>query len=244
MDSNSNSTGLIDSHYFGVALVAARMSRGISQSRLGILAACNVTSLRKIEKGMVQPGVSTAIRLVAATGESVGAFFQKLAEDSALSSLHGTAAPGSSCASPHEDDAAERTCDGTLMDRSGRKGRAGKNVCSVGNGDPQKVKALSARCSGKYASGMASPRRLSPTPLNTTSAICSTWKRGVRSRASWSLWRWYALRDAMCAGSSAPWLDSPRSPAHTFPRQTTLGRDAFRGSLLSIIVLKICQDFV
>ena len=123
MDSNSNSTGLIDSHYFGVALVAARMSRGISQSRLGILAACNVTSLRKIEKGMVQPGVSTAIRLVAATGESVGAFFQKLAEDSALSSLHGTAAPGSSCASPHEDDAAERTCDGTLMDRSGRKGR-------------------------------------------------------------------------------------------------------------------------
>ena len=142
MDSNSNSTGLIDSHYFGVALVAARMSRGISQSRLGFLAACNVTSLRKIEKGMVQPGVSTAIRLVAATGESVGAFFQKLAEDSALSSLHGTAAPGSSCASPHEDDAAERTCDGTLMDRSGRKGRAGKNVCSVGNGDPQKVKAL------------------------------------------------------------------------------------------------------
>ncbi len=142
MDSNSNSTGLIDSHYFGVALVAARMSRGISQSRLGILAACNVTSLRKIEKGMVQPGVSTAIRLVAATGESVGAFFQKLAEDSALSSLHGTAAPGSSCASPHEDDAAERTCDGTLMDRSGRKGRAGKNVCSVENGDPQKVKAL------------------------------------------------------------------------------------------------------
>ena len=239
MDSNSNSTGLIDSHYFGVALVAARMSRGISQSRLGILAACNVTSLRKIEKGMVQPGVSTAIRLVAATGESVGAFFQKLAEDSALSSLHGTAAPGSSCASPHEDDAAERTCDGTLMDRSGRKGRAGKNVCSVGNGDPQKVKALFGPLF----------RKVRERHGVTQKAVANAAQYNLRNlfnveAGSQELWRWYALRDAMCAGSSAPWLDSPRSPAHTFPRQTTLGRDAFRGSLLSIIVLKICQDFV
>ena len=40
----------------------------------------NVTNLRKIEKGKVQPGVMLAVRLVAATGANVGEFFQKLAE--------------------------------------------------------------------------------------------------------------------------------------------------------------------
>lgn len=125
MDSNSNSTALIDSHYFGVALVAARTSHGLSQSRLGILAACNVTSLRRIEKGLVQPGVSLAVRLVAATGESVGGFFQKLAEDSALL-LPGAAACGATCG----------------LECSSEIGSENRPGGSSGNGDPPKAKAI------------------------------------------------------------------------------------------------------
>lgn len=78
MDSSKN---LNISCPFGPALVESRNSYGISQSRLSILAACNVTNLRKIEKGTMQPGVSMAVRLVAAIGTDVGDFFQKLAED-------------------------------------------------------------------------------------------------------------------------------------------------------------------
>jgi transcriptional regulator with XRE-family HTH domain len=64
---------------FGAALVEQRTKQGLSQSRLSILAEVNVTNLRKIEKGTMQPGVTIALRLVSATGADVGDFFQNLA---------------------------------------------------------------------------------------------------------------------------------------------------------------------
>lgn len=79
---------------FGPALIELRTMRGISQSRLSIMAECNVTNLRKIEKGSMQPGVSMAVRLVAATGTDVGDFFQKLAEDNGLLPLPGASGSG------------------------------------------------------------------------------------------------------------------------------------------------------
>ena len=69
---------------FGVALVKLRKEKGLSQSRLNILGELNVTSLRKIEKGQMQPGISIAVRLVIATGADIGDFFKQLAESENL----------------------------------------------------------------------------------------------------------------------------------------------------------------
>jgi len=78
---------------FGPALVEVRKLHNISQSGLSILAKFNVTNLRKIEKGVMQPGVSIAVRLVAATGADVGNFFQGFAEDNGL--IPSSGVPGS-----------------------------------------------------------------------------------------------------------------------------------------------------
>ena len=43
-----------------------------------------MTNLRRIEKGTMQPGVTIALRLVAATGADVGDFFQNLARNNGL----------------------------------------------------------------------------------------------------------------------------------------------------------------
>ena len=69
---------------FGIALVKLRKEKGLSQSRLNILGELNVTSLRKIEKGQMQPGISIAVRLVIATGADIGDFFTQLAESENL----------------------------------------------------------------------------------------------------------------------------------------------------------------
>ena len=69
---------------FGPTLVERREKVGMSQSRLSIVGAINATQLRTIEKGASQPGVGTAIRLVAALDDDVGVFFQALATSAGL----------------------------------------------------------------------------------------------------------------------------------------------------------------
>jgi len=69
---------------FGAALVELRKEKGLSQSRLNILSELNETSLRKIEKGQMQPGISIAVRLVLATGTDIGNFFKQFAETEGL----------------------------------------------------------------------------------------------------------------------------------------------------------------
>ena len=66
---------------FGLALVALRTQKSISQSQFSILAKNNATNLRRIEKGTEQPSITKAMNLVAALDVNCGAFFRKLAED-------------------------------------------------------------------------------------------------------------------------------------------------------------------
>lgn len=66
---------------FGLALVALRTQKSISQSQFSILAKNNVTDLRRIEKGTEQPSITKAMHLVAALDVNCGTFFRKLAED-------------------------------------------------------------------------------------------------------------------------------------------------------------------
>lgn len=69
---------------FGLALVQLRKEKEISQSRLSILGEFNVTNLRRVEKGLMQPGISIAVRLVLATGTDIDIFFNQLAEKEKL----------------------------------------------------------------------------------------------------------------------------------------------------------------
>ena len=64
---------------FGPHLFALRKSKNISQWQLAVLSQYNVTNLRKIEKGLTQPGIMLAMRLVALTGADVALFFEDLA---------------------------------------------------------------------------------------------------------------------------------------------------------------------
>lgn len=74
---------------FGLALAEARKQAGISQSRLGMLAECNLSNLRLIEKGEIQAGVTTALRLLCPLNVKVDIFFDQLAEKSGILSAQG-----------------------------------------------------------------------------------------------------------------------------------------------------------
>lgn len=67
---------------FGPAFVELRTARQLTQWHVSATARYHVTNLSKVEKGLHQPGVMLAVRLVAVTGADVGEFFQRLWEQS------------------------------------------------------------------------------------------------------------------------------------------------------------------
>ena len=71
-----------DCRLFGRKLAEIRNQAGISQSRLGMLAECNLSNLRLIEKDEIQAGVTTALRLLWPLNVDVCLFFDQLAEKS------------------------------------------------------------------------------------------------------------------------------------------------------------------
>lgn len=63
---------------FGTVFVRARTERNITQWHVAASAGYHVTNLSKVEKGLYQPGVNLALRLVQALGVDAGIFFETL----------------------------------------------------------------------------------------------------------------------------------------------------------------------
>ena len=62
---------------FGPAFLRVRSTR-VTQWHVAATAGYHVTNLSKIEKGLYQPGIGLALRLLQALGVDVGEFFQGL----------------------------------------------------------------------------------------------------------------------------------------------------------------------
>lgn len=78
---------------FGLAFVSARNERNITQWHVAANAGYHVTNLCKIEKGLYQPGVNLALRLLSVLGVDTGAFFEQLwwsSQDVAPAPLRGS----------------------------------------------------------------------------------------------------------------------------------------------------------
>lgn len=67
-----------------IKLVCARKNAELSQWQLAVRADCNVTHVRRVEKGDTNPGIMLAIRLVSALNLPVGEFFKELAHKANL----------------------------------------------------------------------------------------------------------------------------------------------------------------
>lgn len=63
---------------FGNALEQARIDGGLSKRKFAATAGYELRGIQKILKGEREPGVLLALRLVSATGQNVGEFFEKL----------------------------------------------------------------------------------------------------------------------------------------------------------------------
>ncbi len=64
---------------FGIALQKCRQERDISLSRLSIRGEIVVSNLRSIERGLVQPSISVAMRLLTAMNIDIPTFFKEFA---------------------------------------------------------------------------------------------------------------------------------------------------------------------
>lgn len=65
---------------FGPLLAQARKARGVSQTAMAKTAKYNLRNVNAVEKGRQEPGVMSALSLVAATGVDIREFFNRLSE--------------------------------------------------------------------------------------------------------------------------------------------------------------------
>ncbi len=65
---------------FGPLLLQVRLHNGVSQRSIAELSGYNLRNMGKVEKGQQEPGIMTALEMVAAAGGEVGAFFRILQE--------------------------------------------------------------------------------------------------------------------------------------------------------------------
>ena len=68
---------------FGPLLVQARLAVGMSQTAMAKSAGYNLRNVNAVEKGQQEPGVMSALALVAATGVDIREFFDQLHHASA-----------------------------------------------------------------------------------------------------------------------------------------------------------------
>lgn len=69
---------------FGPLLAQARVAGGVSQTAMAKTAKYNLRNVNAVEKGRQEPGVMSALALVAATGVGIRDFFNSLCEFSGL----------------------------------------------------------------------------------------------------------------------------------------------------------------
>ncbi|MBB5144328.1 helix-turn-helix domain-containing protein [Desulfovibrio intestinalis] len=69
---------------FGPLLAQARVAGGVSQTAMAKTAKYNLRNVNAVEKGRQEPGVMSALALVAATGVGIRDFFNSLSEFSGL----------------------------------------------------------------------------------------------------------------------------------------------------------------
>lgn len=65
---------------FGPLLLQVRLHNGVSQRSIADLSGYNLRNMGKVEKGQQEPGIMTALGMVAAARGEVGAFFRLLKE--------------------------------------------------------------------------------------------------------------------------------------------------------------------
>lgn len=65
---------------FGPLLLQVRLHNGVPQRQIAEIAGYNLRNMGKVEKGQQEPGIMTALDMVAAAGGEVGAFFAVLRE--------------------------------------------------------------------------------------------------------------------------------------------------------------------
>ena len=68
---------------FGPLLTQARLAVGMSQTAMAKSAGYNLRNVNAVEKGQQEPGVMSALALVAATGVDIRGFFDQLHQTSA-----------------------------------------------------------------------------------------------------------------------------------------------------------------
>lgn len=71
---------------FGPLLTQARLAGGVSQTAMAKQAGYNLRNVNAVEKGRQEPGVVSALCLVAATGADIRSFFHHLHEFSTIPS--------------------------------------------------------------------------------------------------------------------------------------------------------------
>lgn len=71
------------SRFFGAGLAALRLRRNISQWTLAVRIPYHIRNIQRIEKGLSQPGVSLALKLLQALDVRPGDFLSALAEEHA-----------------------------------------------------------------------------------------------------------------------------------------------------------------
>lgn len=69
---------------FGPLLAQARLAVGMSQTAMAKSAGYNLRNVNAVEKGQQEPGVMSALALVAATGVDIREFFDQLHQVSAV----------------------------------------------------------------------------------------------------------------------------------------------------------------
>lgn len=63
---------------FGPLLLQARLATGVTQKAVALASGYNLRNMNTVEKGGQEPGVTTALYMVAATGVDVGGFWTQL----------------------------------------------------------------------------------------------------------------------------------------------------------------------
>ena len=69
--------------FFAPLLAQARLAVGMSQTAMAKSAGYNLRNVNAVEKGQQEPGVTSALALVAATGVDIRDFFDQLHQVSA-----------------------------------------------------------------------------------------------------------------------------------------------------------------